>query len=516
MPPGTAPRSPARPALAGTLGRRALWPAAAGLLLAAVDAYAVVTLLPQMMAATGVPVDQPQAATPIVTGFLVGYVVAMPLLGTYSDHRGRAPAYAVAMGVFLLGSTLTALSGSLAWLVAGRVLQGLGGGALVPLTLALAADLSAPGTRGPLVGTISALQEAGSAVGPLYGAALAAALGGWRGVFWLNLPLGGMAVAGLWLGRRSGTSSGAAHPPPATAGIDWPGAILLGGGLGLAVLALYPDAPESRPLNGAALPLGLTALAALLAFAWHQVRRLSPLIPARLLRARAFWGGLSTNLLAGGALMVALVDVPVLARGAFGLSTLDSGLLLSRLLVGLPVGAALGGWLTGRLGKRWTAGAGLVLSATAFALMSSWGTHEPTAPASPASAEIAACGAGFGLLIAPLTVAVLDLARSEEHGLASGLVVLSRTTGMVLALAALTTFGLAEFQRLLRTHPCVLPPAGDLSARLRAFEGCTRAALLQEYREVFLVAAGLCAAGALVALLTLPGGGRGGLGRSRR
>ncbi|HLH70162.1 MAG TPA: MFS transporter [Candidatus Dormibacteraeota bacterium] len=492
--------------------RGALWPAAGGLILAAMDAYAVVTLLPQMMTATGVSVDQPQAATPILTGFLVGYVVAMPLLGTYSDARGRLPAYAAAMIAFILGSTVTALSGSLAWLVAGRVLQGLGGGALVPLTLALAADLSSPGSRGPLVGMISALQEAGSAAGPLYGAALAAGPGGWRGVFWLNLPLGGLAIAGLWLSQRSTVPSSATtgRTPTSQAwgrpGIDWLGATLLGGGLGLAVLALYPDTSGARLFNRAALPLGLAALATLLAFAWHQARRLSPLIPVRLLRARPFWGGLAINVLAGGALMVALVDVPVLARGVLGLSTLDAGLLLSRLLVGLPVGAVLGGWMTERLGSRWTVGAGLALSAVAFFLMASWVVRQPIAPVSPASAQLLACGVGFGLLIAPLTIAVLDMAQREEHGLASSLVVLARTAGMVLALASLTAFGLAAFQHLLGQHPCTLPPEGNLSTRLRAFEACTRVALLQEYREIFRAAAGICTVGILAALLTLPGG----------
>jgi MFS family permease len=475
--------------------------------LAAMDAYAVVALLPQMMAATGVSIDQPQAATPILTGFLVGYVVAMPLLGAYSDAHGRVPAYMMAMGTFVLGSTLTALSSSLAWLVTGRVLQGLGGGALVPLTLAMAADLSSPGARGLLVGVISTLQEAGSAVGPLYGAALAAGLGEWRGVFWLNLPLGGLAIAGLWLSQRSASPSHSAMSRiQRVRGIDWAGAILLGSGLGLAVLALYPDAPESRPFNGAALPLGLAALATLLAFAWHQAQRLSPLIPARLLQARPFWGGLTINLLAGGTLMVALVDVPVLARGVFGLSALDAGLLLSRLLMGLPIGAVLGGWLTGRLGGHWTVGSGLALSAAAFSLMASWAARQSIALISPASAQLLACGVGFGLLIAPLTVTVLDMARGEEHGLASSLIVLSRTTGMVLALALLTAFGLAEFQHLLSQHPCVLPPAGNLSVRLRAFEVCTRAALLQEYRWIFQSAAALCAIGVPVAFLTLSGG----------
>src|SRR5207245_3830473 len=121
--------------------------ASAGLLLAALDAYAVVTLLPQMLADIDLSVNDIQTATPIVSGFLGGYVVAMPLLGTFSDARGRLPAYAAAMAAFGLGSALTATASSLPVLVVGRTVQGLGGGALVPLTLALAADLYPAGRR---------------------------------------------------------------------------------------------------------------------------------------------------------------------------------------------------------------------------------------------------------------------------------------------------------------------------------------------------------------------------------
>src|SRR5207302_2970472 len=155
-----------------------------------------------------------------------------------------------AMAAFGVGSALTALSGTLAVLVVGRALQGLGGGALVPLTLALAADLYPVGRRAVPIGGVSALQEAGSVFGPIYGAWLAGVLAGWRGVFWLNLPLGAVILAGLWLaGRRL--------PPPVSGGgapegrrgagrrlgtdrvrgIDLVGAALLGLGLGLLVLA---------------------------------------------------------------------------------------------------------------------------------------------------------------------------------------------------------------------------------------------------------------------------------------
>ena len=478
--------------------------ASAGLLLAALDALAVVTLLPQMLAAVDLPIDRIEAAAPIVTGFLGGYVVAMPLLGAFSDARGRLPAYGAALAAFGAGSILTALAPSLAWLVAGRVLQGLGGGALVPLSLALAADLYPSGRgRGLAVGAVSAVQEAGSVVGPVYGASLAAGLGGWRSVFWLNLPLAALIFAGLWASLRQ-------SPRPLNAGVgrrdvEWVGALLLGLGLGLAVVALYPDDPGNRALNANAIPFGAAAVVVLAAFAWREARRLTPLVSRELLRGRAFLGSMTTNLLAGGALMVALVDVPILARGVFRQDTLQSGLLLSRFLLGVPLGALLGGWLTGRLGRRPVTVAGLAVAGTAFVLMSRWDVNELDASGLQASAELAVCGFGFGLVIAPLTTAVLDLAHGSEHGLASSLVVLSRTVGMVLALASLTAFGLARLQHILRERHCdtVTAGPGSLSDKLTAYENCLRGALLQEYREIFLIAAVLCGTAALVALATL-------------
>src|SRR5919108_2547711 len=112
--------------------------AGAGLFVAALDAYVVVTLLPAMMGDVGVTIEHFEQATPIVTGFLAGYVVAMPLLGAYSDARGRIPVYLACLAAFVLGSLVTATAGlwtiaGLPWLVAGRFVQGAGGGGMVPL-----------------------------------------------------------------------------------------------------------------------------------------------------------------------------------------------------------------------------------------------------------------------------------------------------------------------------------------------------------------------------------------------
>ena len=487
----------------------ALGLAGAGLFIAALDAYVVVTLLPAMMGDVGLTIDRIEQATPIVTGFLAGYVVAMPLLGAYSDSHGRLPVYLACLATFGAGSVITATSGlfdiaGLAWLVAGRFLQGLGGGGLVPLSLALAADLYRGRSRTVAIGAVAAFQEAGSVFGPIYGATLAAAAattGGWRFVFWLNVPLATACAAGLLLTMRRE----AGDDPEARAArpVDWLGALLLGVALGLLVIAVYPDDPEHRAVNSLFVPAGLGSMAALAAFAIAQARRSDPLIPRELRRSATVVGVGVANLLVGAALMVALLDVPILGRLVFRLDQLASGLLLTQFLVGVPVGAAAGGWIAGRLGARPTAVAGLSVSAVAFIAMSGWRADELSVHVgflTEADLALAACGLGFGLVIAPLTSAVLAITREESHGLATSLVVLARTTGMLAGLAGITAFGLYRFRQILGT-PVLNDP--DIRARLRHLDRLVTAAFLQEYREIFLLAAGLCLGAAVVCALTI-------------
>jgi len=481
--------------------------AGAGLFIAALDAYVVVTLLPAMIADVGLTIDRFEQATPIVTGFLGGYVVAMPLLGAYSDARGRAPVYAACMVAFAVGSAVTATSGlwsfaGLPWMVVGRVLQGLGGGGLVPLSLALAADLYRGSARTLALGSVAGLQEAGSVFGPLYGAtlaALASSAGGWRFVFWLNMPLAAICATGLLIATRRSS----APPSSTTSSVDWIGAALLGLGLGLLVVALYPDDPDHRATGALLIPAGLASVVFLVLYGWRQVRRLEPLVPRDLLRSRTFIGAAASNLLIGVALMVALVDVPVLGRLVFSLDQLGSGLLLSRFLIGIPVGALLGGWLAGRVGGRGAAVGGMVLSAGAFLQMSTWPGNELSlyiGPLRQADIALAVCGLGFGIVIAPLTAAVLALTRDQSHGLATSLVVLARTMGMMVGLTALTAFGLHRFHQILGT-PVLTDP--DIRARVDHLARLVAAAFLQEYREIFSIAAAICALAAVVMLLTI-------------
>ena len=200
---------------ASTRPRTLLALAAVAVAFAAADTYVVVLALPEMMAAVGVPIDQLQKAAPIVSGFLLGYVAMLPLIGRIADLRGRVPVLVAALVVFAAGSLLTALAYDMPTMVAGRFLQGVGGGGLVPATLALVADLYPVERRGVPLGVVSAVQEIGSVLGPLFGAVVLS-VADWRFIFVVNLVVG--LVLAVAIRRLAGDRS------PPTGRFDWPGA----------------------------------------------------------------------------------------------------------------------------------------------------------------------------------------------------------------------------------------------------------------------------------------------------
>ncbi|MCW2831695.1 MAG: transporter [Aeromicrobium sp.] len=208
--------------------------AAVAISFAAADTYVVVLELPDMMSSTGLELAELQRAAPIVSGFLLGYVGVLPLIGRISDLRGRVPVLLGSLVVFAVGSVVTAAAYNLESIVAGRLIQGIGGGGLIPPTLALVADLWPPQRRGLPLGVVGAVQELGSVLGPLYGAVVLA-FGDWRAIFWLNCGIG-LVLAAAMLPLRDAVTDAARGRRP-----DLIGALL--GALTLVALALVMLAP---------------------------------------------------------------------------------------------------------------------------------------------------------------------------------------------------------------------------------------------------------------------------------
>ncbi|WP_308289385.1 MFS transporter [Mumia sp. zg.B17] len=286
--------------------------AAVAVAFAAADTYVVVMALPDMMTAGGLGLDELQRAAPIVSGFLLGYVAVLPLVGRIADIRGRRPVLVGSLVLFAVGSVVTAAADGLTVMVVGRFLQGVGGGGLVPATLALVADLWPPRRRGVPLGIVGAVQELGSVLGPLYGAAVLA-VGDWRAIFWLNCAVAlvlaaAIAASGrmLALSHERGSDergsdergAGAGSPGERGAGAGSPGRDVLGAALavlavmGLALAIGQPDRVRNDVELGTLLlplvaesrwttPVALATYALAAAFVARQLTARRPLIAVR-------------------------------------------------------------------------------------------------------------------------------------------------------------------------------------------------------------------------------------------
>jgi len=483
--------------------RLAIGVGGATVLLAALDAYVVVGVLTDILGSLHIAVNRLERVTPVVTGFLLGYIAGMPLLGSLSDRFGRRPVLIACLIGFAAGSALTAASGDSIWLLAsGRAVQGLAGGALLPVTLALAGDLWAEHRRPAVLGAVGAAQELGSVLGPLYGVGIVALLGSWRGIFWLNLPLAAAAIALVWVALPTSA------PPAAARKTDIVGGLLLALVLGAAVVALYNPEPERSVLpSWGPWALAGAAVGAVLFVLW-ELRSKTRLLDLAGVRKGPFFAALGASFCAGAALMVTLVDVELVAQTLLGRSGVQGTLVLTRFLIALPVGAVFGGWLVARLGERLVTAGGLLIAAGGYLLIAGWPADvlelRYLGLLPRLDTDLVIAGFGLGLVIGPLSAAVLRVTPSVQHGVASSAVVVARMMGMLIGVAALTAWGLNRFHQLTAklNFPLIFGKPADEQRRLMdAYAGALQSALRTEYREIFLATAVICVAGAACALL---------------
>ncbi len=488
------PREPSRRAILAIVGF--------GVFVAADDLTVVTTMLRPIIGDLGIVLpDGLDDAAWIVNAYLIAFVAVMPFMGRLSDVIGRRRVYMAAFTLFMAGSIIIPLSNTFGPFLFGRVLTALGGGAMVPIGMAVVADVYPEGKRAKALGILGGIETLGWVWGPLYGAMLVNFLS-WRWQFWLNIPLALIGIAGAWWALR------AFDKPSSRNTIDWVGAATLTVTLVALNLALL-GAAEIQSVSGLDELTGATNfefrwlyIVAVFAGIWFiRSQRASddPLIDFSLFRGRNLTTAVVINFLVGAALVIAMVDVPLFVNVVeldIERSAVISGWVLSALTAAMAISSYIGGQLTERTWYRPPVVAGLAGATVAFVLMGFFWNVD-TAYTTMAW-QLGILGFGLGLVTAPTSAAVVDAAPPDRRGTAASLVVVLRLIGLSVGLSGLTAYGLWRFNELRPTLQ--LPPLDDpgyQEAVTAAQAELTTSALA----ETFVAAAALAAIAFAIAFL---------------
>jgi MFS family permease len=455
-----------------------------GVFVGGFDQTFVVPVLSTVLRDFDVPLDEFGTASWVVNGYLLGYVAALPVMGRVAEVYGHLRVFLMALVVFMAGSVAVALAPSLGWMAGARAVTAVGGGALVPVALAVAAKRLPRRERALGLSSVSMADDASSLLGPLWGTLIGVWIG-WRGLFWFNIVLGlPVLLVVAWLAWR--------EPREPTGGrVDWTGGLLLTGALAALAFALADVAAEPRP-TGQTVALYAASLLLAIAFIGWERRVAEPLVDLGLFRTKAFAATCAIFLLEGGALITALVNVPLMAEVLWGEEGTGPGLVLMRMVLFMVVGGFVGALLVPRLGARVTATLGLLLAAAGLLWMRAW----PEVPGEASAwGALAVAGFGFTLSDAPLYLVVADRVGEARRVTAMALLQVAQTLGLLIGMALLASHGLGRFD----------DRAADVFEGEGALDAAQyRAVVEQTFDETLLVAAAAAGVAAVLAAVFLP------------
>jgi len=398
---------------------RALWTVFGalmlGMFLAALDQTIVSTALPTIVGDLG----GLSHLSWVVTAYLLASTVSTPIYGKLGDMIGRKPVYLAAIIIFLAGSMLAGLSQTMGELIGFRALQGIGAGGLMVSAQAIIGDIVPPRERGRYMGLIGSVFAVASVAGPLLGGFLVDTLS-WRWVFYVNLPIGALAVV-IVVTRLH------LHTPTVRHRIDVLGATLLSGSVGaLIMLATWGGSQYAWGSPQIAV-LGITGVVLLVLFIWWESRASEPILPLKLFRSRVFSIANAMGFTIGMAMFGAIVFIPLYLQLVYGASPTSSGLRLLPLMAGLLVAAVLSGRVISRVGRyRIFPILGTAVLVIGMFLLSR--LQVGTAPLL-ASLYMLVVGVGIGLVMQVLVLVVQNDVSPREIGVATSTATFCRSMG---------------------------------------------------------------------------------------
>jgi EmrB/QacA subfamily drug resistance transporter len=463
-----------------------------GLFLAALDQSILATALPTI----GSELGGLEHLSWIVSAYLLTSTASAPIYGKLSDLYGRRALLRAAIIGFIVASLLCGLARDMGQLIAFRALQGLGGGGLITMAQATIGDVVPPRERGRYQGYIAIVWALASVAGPVVGG-LSVEYLSWRWVFWINLPIGAVALVLCHRVLRKLRVRSISRK------IDYAGAALLTSAITALLLVATWGGSTFAWGSPAIIGLAVLGLVLLVVFVFQEFRAPEPILPPRLFRNPVFRVANTISFMAAMVMFGATLCLPVFLQLVTGASASDSGLLLVPMLGGMPIGATFSGRMMGRLRHYKVLPIfGLIACAAAYLLFA---TVTVATAAWVTACYMALLGFGLGLVAPMMMIIVQNAAMAEDLGAATSAVAFFRSMGGSFGAAALWAVLMAALGHELATGAAGagLPPLGPdflhagstaLSALPPASRAMAAAALSRSFHIVFLVGAGLALA----------------------
>ena len=457
------------------------------MLLASLDQTIVSTALPTIVGEFGGLAH----LSWIVTGYLLATTIVTPLYGKLGDLVGRKVVLQSAIVLFLIGSALCGMSRSMLELIAFRAVQGLGGGGLMVTAMAVVGDIVTPRERGRYQGLFGAVFGVSTVIGPLIGGYFVEHLS-WRWIFYINIPLGMVAIIVIGLSFRSQAAS---RPRV----IDFTGAGLLA--------VLLTSVMLLSTLGGQAFAwmslwsgmLTAVALAGLGSFILVESRASQPILPLSLFRNRIFVVSCAVGFIVGLAMFGSVTYMPLYLQVVRGVSPADAGLALTPMMGGVLVTSIGSGRVISRIGRyRMFPIVGTATMTVGLVLLSTLGVQSPTWTA---SAYMLVLGLGLGMVMQVLILAVQNAVEYSDLGVATSGTTLFRSMGGSVGVAAFGALFAGGLASRLATHASAaayLPSAaepGAIATLPPALKSLYLNAFSAALHPVFLSAAAISAVG---------------------
>jgi EmrB/QacA subfamily drug resistance transporter len=389
--------------------------------LAAIESTVVATAMPTVVASLG----GIRIYSWVFSGFLLTQTVTMPLWGRFSDLYGRRRVYLAGLATFLVGSALSGAAQEMVQLILFRMVQGLGAGALMTLGYTIIGELFGLERRARMQGYISSVWGLASLMGPWAGGLLADHVS-WRWVFYINLPVGAVAMA-LIAGALRPVAQRARRPI-----VDWTGVALFAAGVSALLLGIVEAGRVGSWSQIEVVLLLVAGTIVLVAFVSVEQRAAEPIVPLRLFKNRMVLAAVVTRFLAGMAMFGALSFVPLFLQSVTGASATRAGLVLTPFVLGWVVMSVVSARLVLRIGYRTVVLAGMGSLTVAFLLFRRW---SPTLSSGSAMVDVLLAGLGMGMVVVPMLIAVQSVVARSDLGAATSLTQFFMSIGGALGLS---------------------------------------------------------------------------------